>query len=581
MKTVSNANQVGLLVEFPADGMPLDCNHLVYWATEYKNTVLHHSDGFFPDVTIQLNSDGLCRQVLFYKNNTSGDELASQSISIRDGAKIPRREVKRLQAVIEKLHAVSQSSNCSPAIASFLREFRLPNPNSMPDAWRVSPNEKKLIVLWGYTKGGSLATFLPASQTATDAKWNDSSPRLPLESVLQPYSTGFYMTPQLKMFLCGILVLILLIWGLCCRSSSRKDPQNTTETVENGNTDVTPAENGKAQPTADNGGVQPAGEDDKTANGMLNQAGKTVAENNGAETLKDNAGMPPRPERNQVIQELERKAASGAPLTKDEKTKYQKYLLKNLEDDMETLRRLIDDDINSSNENEQKLQQASKAVATAEEQVAKDSSVPQEIRSDIKDDSKREDVKRKVDERIRKGNATNAEKAWRDSVGKQEKLKDDIQKDNQKRSERIGDTIRKTQKSREQAMAAGAIPGKPCPECGSIQAKFSCMVQSFDNSDNYCTVTLKFNPGCKAIRNLNIDYFKVGYLFKRDFSWNPNNNTLNFKLKSSEIKDGKLRLLATARYTHAEQVHSTEFSLTLTIDATQKITIDKINVTPR
>ena len=90
--------------------------------------------------------------------------------------------------------------------------------------------------------------------------------------------------------------------------------------------------------------------------------------------------------------------------------------------------------------------------------------------------------------------------------------------------------------------------------------------------------------GAQPGKTIHVNYFKIGYFsFQRDFLWDPSTRTLNFKLKRSEIKDGKLRLLATADYTHAGQPRSTEFSMTLTIASTEKTTfsIEGINVSPR
>ena len=557
MKPLSNASQVGLLVEFPSDGKPIECNHLVYWATEFKNTVLRHSERFFPDVNITLNNEGRCKEVLFYKNNDSGEELASESISIREGAKIPCGEVRRLQAVIEQLHSVSQSNSCSPAIAGFLREFRLPNPDAMPEAWRVAPKEKKLIVLWGYTKGATTSTFLPSSKAAEEAKWNDSTSRLSLETRLRPYTTGFYLTKPMKMLLC-LLLAVLVIVGLIysCSQGKEKPAPDGSEVVNTGNTTENPAD---------------AVETAETKNGQGNAA--------------EAADMLPREERTQVIKAFEEKLAKGEPLTKEEQKQYQKCLLKNLEEDTETLHRLVDEDVRATQENNMKLGQTSKNVTEMQDAVFKDTSVPQEIRSDIKDESKRKAVERKVAERIQKGTATKAEKDWHDSAVKQDKLRDEIQKSSQERTEKLGDSIVKAQKSRERAIEAGALPGKVCPDCGSTDAMFGCSVQNYDlnpdNADNYCSVTLKFAPRCKSVQDFDVDYFKVGYLFKRDFYWDPVKNTLDFKLKRSEVKDGNLRLLATAKYTHAGERRATEFALTMTIESTERTTIKGINVSPR
>lgn len=227
MKISNESNTTGLTIEFPQDGIPKKCNGSLYWMDTFKQVVLYHSNSFFPDARI-ISGRGDCAGVLFSRN-IGGEELVSQSLSIRDGAKIPRSELRKLQEAIETFHQVAMSKECSPGISDYLRGFELPDPKTMPDAWRVSSRDRSLIVLWGYDNRGGNSTFLPASSASKG--WADAGRRLDVFALLQEYSTTFGVTRKQRRYILVLVVLALCIWLLGKSCSGSSDSAATGESV--------------------------------------------------------------------------------------------------------------------------------------------------------------------------------------------------------------------------------------------------------------------------------------------------------------------------------------------------------------
>lgn len=291
MKGVNNSEKIGLQLNFPGDGAPLEYNSTYYWSDNFKNIVLHHSDRFFPEVSLPLSSDGECNEVLFYKNDDKGRELAAQSVSLRDGVKLTRRDVKRLQKVIDHLHEVALSPDCSQVNSGFLKNFRLPDPAVMPEAWRVSGNRRQLILLWGYTNQAANATFLPASAVSGD--WPDAADRKDIATLLKPYTSSFEIPWRIIIL---ILLILLLIGG--CRACSKgkgdkgdkKNQESGEVQTENGN-DVNGVEEAKSgdgpQGTSDGKDSTPQQENSASNNGALQMnAGDTAKVDNGTAPQK-------------------------------------------------------------------------------------------------------------------------------------------------------------------------------------------------------------------------------------------------------------------------------------------------------
>ena len=584
MKNVNDSNQIGILLEFPADGHPLESNNISYWAPEFKNNILHHASELFPDVSITLNNEGKCSSVLFYKNDQQGRELTNNSLSLQDGVKIPRREVKQLQEAIEQLHQLSLDPNCAPATAEFLRSFRLPDPNAIPEAWRITERGKNLLVLWGYWRYSPNALFLPRSAVADTNNWKDNDKRRDLATRLKPFTTPFAPLP-VKIIL-AILLVFLLLWGCpkCCSGKGKDKPAPTQTAIEE---QEAKTNQGTTSPASTS---QPNVNSDSTEKPPVasNATTPTPTATQLTQQLNDAVSDQSTPvQRAQAIQALEDLQKNGQPLSDNQRAIYQKLLLKNIQDDMDKLRRQIEED-------DQAAAQAQKAQRTVDvqvnrqiQEVANADNVPPAIRQAIVQEEQRGDAIRQIRQRVAQNQATPTEQRLCQTLENQQKTNAKQEEDSRQRSEKIAQTISDLNKWRNKsAQQQGTMQnGNECPQCHFITAAFTPKVLSYSlTPDRFCEIKLQFTPTCNQVRGFSINYFKIGYLaFQRDFTWDPAMQTMTFRLKQSEIKDGKLRMLATASYVHAGQTLPAEFSLTLAISSTQKTTlsVDNVNIFAR
>ena len=556
MKNVKDSNQIGILLDFPADGQPLESNQISYWTPEFKNNILHYAGEMFPDASITLNNSGRCNSVLFYKNDREGQEITHNSLSLLDGVKIPRREVEKLQETIERLHQLSLDSSCAPATAEYLRSFRLPNPDALPEAWRLTARGRHLLVLWGYCRGSQDSLLLPWSSVAASQDWKNNDKRCDLTAKLKPYTTPFAPLP-VKIILV-ILLMLLLLWGCpkCCSSKGKENPQQPQTTTENG------GKTAKGSDAVDTASPQFA---------------QQLSEAMSPQSTPDQRG--------QALQALEKRRQDGQPLSEDQRTAYQKLLLRNIQDDMDKLRRQIEEDNNASSQAEAEQHTAEVEVSRQIQEVANDQRIPAAIRQEIIHEDQRDNAVQQIRQRVAQNKATPIEQRLCQSLENQQKTNGKHAEDSRLRSENIANTISDLNKWREKASQEKAQPGEKCPECRFTTAAFTAKVLGYSlTPDLFCEVRLQFIPTCSQVRDFRINYLKIGYLaFQRRFTWDPNRWIMSFRLKQSEIKDGKLRMLATASYTHAGQTLPAEFALTVAVSSTKKttITVDDVNVFAR
>ena len=168
--------------------------------------------GFFP-LVIQQKSGGKVKAVIFYSLNDSNLELLQKSHSSRD-YRIPRSEISRLQAKIEEIHKLAEHSDLPKEVRDFYRDFSLPDPNLLPDAWRITGKWKKhLHILWGYSSGAPESVFLP--QTSISRKWTDQEQRSDLREKCRNRigATFFPRVYQLVFFILFLPLLLFLIWN--------------------------------------------------------------------------------------------------------------------------------------------------------------------------------------------------------------------------------------------------------------------------------------------------------------------------------------------------------------------------------
>ncbi|MBQ6473606.1 MAG: hypothetical protein IJJ33_16585, partial [Victivallales bacterium] len=485
----------------------------------------------FPDASITLRN-GRCNTVLFYKNDRQGQEIINNSLSLLDGVKIPRREVEKLQGTIERLHQLSLDPNCAPSTAEFLRYFRLPNPDALPEAWRITERGRRLLVLWGYWRGSQDSLLLPKSAVADSQDWKNNDKRCDLVNKLKPYTTP--LAPLPVKIIIAVLLVLLLLWGCpkCCSGKHKENPQPPQATTENG---------------------------------MTKEAQGSAAANLDTPQFKqqrDDAMLPQcTPEqRAQALQSLEELQKNGRTLSEPQRNAYQKLLLKNIQDDMEKLRRQI-------------------------QEVANDQRVPAAIRQSIVHEDQRDNAVRQIRQRVARNQATPGEQRLCQTLENRQKTSDKNAEESRLRSEDIANTISDLNKWREKANQGKAQTGESCPECHFTAAAFTPRVLGYSlTPDLFCEVKLQFIPTCDQVRDFRIDYLKIGYLaFQRKFNWDASRRIMSFRLKQSEIKDGKLRMLATASYTHAGQTLPAEFALTVAVSSTKKttITVDDVNVFAR
>ena len=164
-------------------GAPLRSGNYLYWDAQLQQIVQADLGRFCPEVSHISASDGVF-SAEFRQNSLGTQELCRNSIPISDWrARIPEGELEEFVAAIDAMHQKAKERNVVGDSARFIRDFRVPDPREMPEAWRVSPGRPgHLLVLWGFA-GSPTAAVLPLTETSK--AWPDADRRVDLCDALK------------------------------------------------------------------------------------------------------------------------------------------------------------------------------------------------------------------------------------------------------------------------------------------------------------------------------------------------------------------------------------------------------------
>ncbi len=147
--------------------LKLDGTRFFYYLPEYKSVLreLNRSVGreIFPSVEQEDSR-------LVFLLSDGGSLAASRCIG---ETSVSKADLASLATAIETLHAWATNSAVPEEKRRFCRGFRLPDPETMPEAYRIT-KDGRLRVLWGYEKTDA-HTVLPLSKVAQE--WDDSGER--------------------------------------------------------------------------------------------------------------------------------------------------------------------------------------------------------------------------------------------------------------------------------------------------------------------------------------------------------------------------------------------------------------------
>lgn len=644
MKQLNDQRQ-GLLLEFPADGTPLDANGTLTWATNFKSIILHHTKGLLPDVSCNLENDE-CTSALFYKLDNTGHDIAGNSISIREGAKLSSSQVAALENAILALHKITESDNCACENADFLRNFRLPHPQHIPEAWRISNSGRQLILLWGYYTNNSLdTTFLPL--TSVSAHWNDAGRRQSIRELLKPHTSATD-----KIIRCAIAAVIACLFAiLALLLFSNEDVPAAPEPVADVAASVAPAETATAttaQLPASEATTPSASSDDNAAPQVVvlkknkastagsssenqvseapSSAGDAQQQHHTQNTLEDSKAQQQNTQNNvsnsdkqknvmqqntqsrntrQDVQQkdtdnsdkqenVKRQSAQNNASNSDVKQDVQQQenarnqrasrqqednAIQDDDDYQQSVtdsrkrkndiaklsdeRKQLEDDLKHVEKRNEKNQQD---IASIVKDIDKDSTVSEEDKKTYRDvvDSQNSDAEQHaintISQKEQQNTATADEKKLKqqlvDTREQRQKNRSDskkIQRDIDQKDQQIAQ-LHQQEKQAEQDRNQFAktqqnpplLPEdlKVCQQCArqSLDLSVTISVEDFQEQHGLCKITLQLIPSCRNCRNLKITSFKIGYIFQRDFYFNPNTRSLSFNLKKSELKDDNWRI---------------------------------------
>ena len=168
---------------------PLHSGMHPYWAAHWKNIVLEFLSDSHPNVEVNYDKRGGGFRALFRKNDDdrSGREMCGLSRSLTNPkTMVPESEIDALVDSLDRFHKEAENAANTDGARQFVREYRVPDPRQMRDAWRVgrSGRFKKLLLLWGYhPKGAANDVVLPL--TPTSSSWDDAKLRVDLKEALR------------------------------------------------------------------------------------------------------------------------------------------------------------------------------------------------------------------------------------------------------------------------------------------------------------------------------------------------------------------------------------------------------------
>ncbi len=167
--------------------------------------------GCFPLVECVTENDGSI-SVIFSSLDKDRSEVLHNSTSIKN-TRIPRSELNRLVDEIEKLHRLAEASDVPSATRDFLKNFVLPNPHKMPEAWRISGKwKKRLHILWGYSPSGEESVFFP--QSFTSKSWTDANKRQSVHEICRGLIGGRFFTRVYWMIFLPIVLAVVAFFVL-------------------------------------------------------------------------------------------------------------------------------------------------------------------------------------------------------------------------------------------------------------------------------------------------------------------------------------------------------------------------------
>ena len=200
---------------------PLHSGMHPYWAAHWKGVVLEFLSDSHPNVEVDYDKRGDGFRAIFRKDDPSGREMCGPSRSLADPkTMVPESEIDALVDSLDRFHKEAANAANMDGARQFVREYRIPNPRQMRDAWRVgrSGRFKKLLLLWGYHPNGA-ANDAVLPLTPTSEKWDDVKQRVNLkEALLEMHRIGKsrldwgWIVSRILLF----LLIILLLSSIGC-----------------------------------------------------------------------------------------------------------------------------------------------------------------------------------------------------------------------------------------------------------------------------------------------------------------------------------------------------------------------------
>ena len=206
---------------------PLHSGMHPYWAAHWKNVVLEYLSDSHPNVEVDYDKGGGGHltgrpadnprfRAVFRKDDPSGREMCGPSRSLANPkTAIPESEIDALVDSLDRFHKEAENAANTDGARQFVREYRVPDPRQMRDAWRVgrSGRFKRLLLLWGYHPNGA-ANDVVLPLTETSRSWDDAKRRVDLKEALREAGRigggridwGWVLSRALL----GILILLLL-----------------------------------------------------------------------------------------------------------------------------------------------------------------------------------------------------------------------------------------------------------------------------------------------------------------------------------------------------------------------------------
>ena len=214
---------------------PLHSGMHPYWDAHWKGIILEFLSDSHPNVEVDYDKrgDGFC--ALFRKDDRSGREMCRPSRSLVDPkTMVPESEIDALVDSLDRFHKEAENAANTDGARQFVREYRVPDPRQMRDAWRVgrSGRFKKLLLLWGYHPNGA-ANDVVLPLTPTSSSWDDAKRRVDLKDALREsrrigksrIDWGWVVSLVLRC-LAVLLVIAIIVLGLnSCTSGCGVPPE--------------------------------------------------------------------------------------------------------------------------------------------------------------------------------------------------------------------------------------------------------------------------------------------------------------------------------------------------------------------